>query len=424
MTIICGTDLSPNTAVAVDAAAAISKRLKEPVRLVHVVLSARPLPEDDPRRQQLADMAKALRAQGVELQEELLVGQPEEQLTQSAQKAQLLVVGALGHKGPMKGQIGNVAARSAQLSQAPVLVVHKAEPFQEWAEGKRPLQIVIGADASPPALAAARWLSEFQRIGPCEVTAVHLYDPQTELKRLGLPGVVDFVTPHPEAEKILQRELSERCGTLCNGPFTARIEPIRSEISERMISIAHEVKADLIVVGAHQRGKLTQLWYGSTSQAILQGADMAVASVPITYRATQPAKLPRMQKTLVPTDLSGLGSIAIPYAYSLVGEGGTVHIIHIVKAPPDSEVKDKAAIEAKLKTMIPPQAEALGITTHLEIINSVETAEAVCQAAERLGVDAVCMASHGRGGVMQRVMGATAAEVMERSRRPLLVIRP
>ena len=65
MAIVCGTDFSTNTAVAVDAASAIAKKLNEPLQLLHVVLSAKGLSADDPRQQQLARASDALRAKGV-----------------------------------------------------------------------------------------------------------------------------------------------------------------------------------------------------------------------------------------------------------------------------------------------------------------------------------------------------------------------
>ena len=423
MPIVCGTDFSSNTTSAVDAAVAFAKKLQEPLQLLHVVLSARALPGDDPRREQLLQAAEGLRAQGVEVHEAIVNGQPEEQLSQKAQSARLLVVGALGHQASAKNHIGNVAAKTTQLSQTPVLVVREARPFQEWAGGLRPLRIILAADGSPPAKAAAKWLAELKAVGPIEVIAVHLYDVQTELQRLGIPGVIDFVTPNEQAEKVLQRELMERCKPLeATDKLSLRVAPKGADVAEQIVKLASDERADLIVVGAHQRRGLTQLWYGSISQAILQLANMAVASVPLSYQGQKATKLPKMQSALVPTDLV-LGSIAIPFAYSTVGAGGVVHVLHTIKAPPDSEIKERAAIEEKIKALIPAQARALQIETRIEVINSVETAEAICQAAERLGVDVICMASHGHGGVMQRVMGATAQEVLERSKKPLLVIR-
>jgi nucleotide-binding universal stress UspA family protein len=56
------------------------------------------------------------------------------------------------------------------------------------------------------------------------------------------------------------------------------------------------------------------------------------------------------------------------------------------------------------------------------VIDGGEAAEAITQAAERLVVDAIVLASHGRGGVMQSILGSVSHAVVRRSRRPVLVV--
>ena len=49
---------------------------------------------------------------------------------------------------------------------------------------------------------------------------------------------------------------------------------------------------------------------------------------------------------------------------------------------------------------------------------------AIAQAAGRIGVDAICMATHGRSGVAKLVLGSQAQEVMRRSRQPVVLVPP
>ena len=46
----------------------------------------------------------------------------------------------------------------------------------------------------------------------------------------------------------------------------------------------------------------------------------------------------------------------------------------------------------------------------------------ILQAAERLNVDAVAIASHGRTGIGRLLLGSVAEEVARKSTRPLLLI--
>src|SRR5450432_141765 len=82
----------------------------------------------------------------------------------------------------------------------------------------------------------------------------------------------------------------------------------------------------------------------------------------------------------------------------------------------------RARFEEALRALVPIDAERRGITTHVTVIDGGEAAEAITQAAERLVVDAIVLASHGHGGVMQSILGSVSHAVVRRSRRPVLVV--
>ena len=72
--------------------------------------------------------------------------------------------------------------------------------------------------------------------------------------------------------------------------------------------------------------------------------------------------------------------------------------------------------------MIPADAQALGITTHISVIDGGKPAETIVAAAERLNVDAISLGSHGRSGVARAVIGSVAEAVVCGARRPVLVV--
>jgi nucleotide-binding universal stress UspA family protein len=49
--------------------------------------------------------------------------------------------------------------------------------------------------------------------------------------------------------------------------------------------------------------------------------------------------------------------------------------------------------------------------------------DAILDAAERHGVGAVCVGSHGRSGVAKALLGSIAEACVKRSRRPVYVVR-
>ena len=138
---------------------------------------------------------------------------------------------------------------------------------------------------------------------------------------------------------------------------------------------------------------------------------------------------------LAPTDLSEIGNAAIPHAYALLrATGGVVELCHVHEhglpypayAFDETHRLTPAAREAlvnSMRALIPAEADALGITTHVSVIDGGKAAETIVQAAERLKVDAISLASHGRGGLARAVLGSVAEAVVHHSARPVLVVR-
>jgi nucleotide-binding universal stress UspA family protein len=64
------------------------------------------------------------------------------------------------------------------------------------------------------------------------------------------------------------------------------------------------------------------------------------------------------------------------------------------------------------------------VVTRTEVLRSSEPAKALVEAAERLGVDAIVIASHGRGGLARTLFGSVSEAVLRNARAPVFVVRP
>jgi nucleotide-binding universal stress UspA family protein len=148
-----------------------------------------------------------------------------------------------------------------------------------------------------------------------------------------------------------------------------------------------------------------------------------------------------LRSILVPTDLSDLGRAAVPYAYGAVAAGGCVHLLHVLEAhsvpnplyahysrarppTPEERARQLADLRAGLASLVPGGAGARQVRTSFELVEGSDVTAAVCEAAERLGVDAIFVSSHGRSGVVRALLGSVAVGVLEGTRRPVLVVRP
>ena len=445
--IVCGTDFSEMAGHAASVAATLAAATGNPLHLVHAL----DLWPEEVREQpghplvlwgesRLAREAARLRLLGADVLVHLVPGAAEDVLRGAAHDAgaSLIVVGALGHRGETPRKLGSRADRTAQHSHVPVLAVRDAAPFSTWLKEKRPLRVVLGVDASASAEHAARWLDGLCRLGPCEIVLAHLYWPPETFHRLGLGGLRSFVEPDAEIVKTLEHQLSQRFDGLLHAESRSyRVEPHLGRVGDGLALLAAEVRADLLVVGCHDQSALARLWEGSVSRQALRASSVAVACVPAPARPRAKHETPRFRHVLAATDFSELGNEAVPLAYSAVAPGGTVHLIHVLKAEhgrldpydlftplPDPTLSEAAnAAGARLRELVPGDATAKSTSTQVHVVEAAEPAVAICQAAERLDADLLCLGTHGRGGIAKAVLGSVAKGVVDGTRRPVLLAR-
>ena len=64
----------------------------------------------------------------------------------------------------------------------------------------------------------------------------------------------------------------------------------------------------------------------------------------------------------------------------------------------------------------------MGITSQVRIIDGGRAGEAIRQAAERLGADAIVLGAHGHGRAHEALLGSVSGDVVRHARRPVFVI--
>ncbi|MBZ4330308.1 universal stress protein [Corallococcus sp. AS-1-12] len=446
MAIVVGTDFTDHAREAVRVAAAIAERTRTPLVLVH---AAEPgmLRRDWPAErgsaiteleQRLAAEADRLSHPGLSVEPQVLLGMPDEALVEHAAKlqARMIITAALGWRSEKRWRLGGVPARIAQMSRCPFLMVRLPEPFLDWCQGKRPLRVAVGDDFSHSAELALRWLPELRRVGPVDLTVAHVYNPATEYGRLGLYRV------NPESENleaILERDLRERLSRIGEPHAEVRMASDHGNAAEPLSRLAEAARADLLLLGTHQRRGLRRVRHGSVSLSALQLAPVAaVACVPtcVEREAEAPVEIPAIQRVLVSTDFSPLANRAIPHALSLLPRGGELILAYVIESPVpivyadfwpavalSGDEDDEPELRRQLQALVPRDVAGRGITVRLELLPGVHAAQALCQAAERYGADIFCLSSHGRTGVRRAVLGSVAQEVVARSRRPVLVVK-
>lgn len=445
MAIVCGTDLSPAAKEAATAAACLAARQRLPLHLVHATDPAlagqSALSEVERAERQLREQAEELRKLGAEVSVTVRAGTPDAVLVEMGRDvhARLLVVGAEGEQRGSGRRVGVHAERVAQRCGVAVLVVRDATPFRSWVQAARPLKVVLGVEPSFSTECAVKRLEELRAQGPCEVSAVRLFWPPTEFQRLGFSGARSYTDIDPIVTQVLVTELQQRLPSA--SAYELRVEPHLGSLGERLAAIAGEAKADLIVVGSHDRNMMERIWEGSTSHSVLHNAHTAVLCVPADD--CSPLLRPRHAKRIVvATDFSKLGDSALPLAYAIAEGSAAIHVVHVVPArertPLDfhdifaldnlklpSEARDEALKHLRQLTssLTSSLAASPDKRVELHVLESDNAAEAIAQAGERLQADVIVLGTHGRSGLSKAVMGSVASSLLSSSKRPVLLVR-
>ncbi len=451
MSVVCATNLTQPAVGAATVAAAIAARLGEPLCLVGVrdVEHLSPeLPSSRAEaRQRLEAEASRLRVSfGATVETHLLQGSPSWLLVgdERCQHSRLMVLSADGWGPSSSWRRVPLYERVASHSLVPVLVVRgEGRSLTEWALGHRHLVVLAGVDDSSTGRAAAAWLHELRRIGPCDVVVANVCSPAEERQRLGIhtPAHVALLEPavrrmevlDPQVERVLLREMRERVGELPGeGSVELLLEPGFGRPADHLLHVAKAREVDLVVVGTHQRAGLSRLWHGSVSANVLRHAEQSVACVPPSWAVSQRPAPPR--SVLVPVDFSDASHLAISQARSLVRPGGRVHLLHVhrrratelgwldhygVLPEPPSE---RAQVLHRLEDLVARESGGGQVEWTVEGVTGDDVAQAICQATEREGVDLVCLGTSDAPGHFGYLDDAVARELVERCRRPVMVL--
>jgi nucleotide-binding universal stress UspA family protein len=141
-----------------------------------------------------------------------------------------------------------------------------------------------------------------------------------------------------------------------------------------------------------------------------------------------------IKKLLVPTDFSEYSQFALKYAVAFAeGFAAQVYVIHVYEPYPqgavfegmvyDSELVAKAEAKARAELeAVVAQLTARSIHAEAVFVTGRPYVQIVRE-AEKLGVDLIVLATHGRRGVSHLVFGSNAEKVVRLSPCPVLTVK-
>lgn len=203
------------------------------------------------------------------------------------------------------------------------------------------------------------------------------------------------------------------------------LRPVVGSPTREIVELALEVQADLIVIGAEDRGTLERIFLGSTADGVVRKAHCPVLIV----RCESAFPPTRVE---IPVDLSPTSAKALRKGLSFLSQLGielTETEVLFVLGPYEvagsihftpQQVQRFAGEE--LRRFI--QANRRGAAPRLARVRTGLPREEILGTLQERQADLVILGTHGRTGLERLALGSVAAEVMHRAHCNLLLIRP
>lgn len=177
--------------------------------------------------------------------------------------------------------LGSVAKSVVETAPCSVEVVRPTG--QSKAVSEKPMRILLATDGSNTSLAAAHAVAETVWPEDTEVKVVSVVNPMIySLEELGLLSDERTTSAH--------RAIGQAVQALKGAPSEVSGEVTAGEPARQIVDQAKKWRADLIVVGTHERRGLKRLLLGSTSASVAKRAHCSVRVIrgPGVSQAVEP----------------------------------------------------------------------------------------------------------------------------------------
>ncbi len=237
-------------------------------------------------KEQLESTCQRLRERGISIQSEVKAGDPAESIIEMAirQKANLIVVGALGLRSTLGIFLGGVAQKVVEYGNCPVLVVRA--PY----EGLHHLLIVN--DGSEHGWNAVEYLSTFPFPAKLQVSILHILPPLYPedyatvawgLGNIPLPTLsstrLSSTTEKSDEEKWGEEILEKTSTLLRNAGYSPQTFLRRGDAATEILQFAKEKSVDLIAAGSRGLSQVSAWLLGSVSRKLIHYAKCSVLVV-------------------------------------------------------------------------------------------------------------------------------------------------
>jgi len=265
-----------------------------------------------------------------------------------------------------------------------------------------------------------------------EITLAHVMQPRHENGEPQTNDAFAWEISRQEARDYLERRQNEVSQVL-GRPVDIRLEQGRPD--ERIVDLATEVSADLILLGSRGEGGATAGALGST---VLQVLSTARTSLFIAHACSGAAPEATPKRILVPLDGSPRSESALPAAARIASAyGGELLLVHVVQEPlptallptsEDMELAQKLArlLESGAKRYLERltrQLEFQVASMRALVLRHASPAQCLLEISQKERADLIVLSAHGSACDSSRSFGSVTASLLTHTTLPVLTLQ-
>jgi nucleotide-binding universal stress UspA family protein len=273
--------------------------------------------------------------------------------------------------------------------------------------------IMFATDFSEPSMKAFPYVAALAKKFGASVFACHVITPTS------------LVTAAPQAAPMLyEAEYNAAGKELSNIVASPQLQGLKTKaavpsgiLGDALLDEIKSNNIDLVVAGTHGRTGLRRLLLGSAVEDICR-----VATCPVlTIGPDAPATAIKIERILVPTDLSEESMRSLPLVMRLAGAyGASVTVLHVLPEETASNPDTKTLSEPVFRRMVSIFAPRLAPLKTEYVIESGEAAETILRVAREKNADLIAIGIrsaflpgfHLRTSVAYRIVAASNCPVV------------
>jgi len=236
------------------------------------------------------------------------------------------------------------------------------------------------------------------------------------------PGMEFIDRPDVDAYTTAAREAFESAVRGQYPMHRLHVHAVAGAADHAILDLADRLQADLVVVGATRRGRISRALLGTTAQRVLRGSHAPVFVV----RSAEP----RAMRVLLTTDLSSTAvtvhELGLDVVEALYGDNPEVRTLLVVMEglipPPLPRFAVERMASAELSEFLAERTRR-GHTPE-PVLRFGLPAEEIVAEAERWGADLVVLGTHNRPAIPRLLLGSVAEAALRDIHCNVLVIPP